>query len=214
MTTCCPDALLSQFGTSPLAPVRAPRARIIARRLEEGRGLGLQELSKGPPRPSRDVDTAQTSSLTQPLPNEAPTGGTGTHGPGTRTPGRTSPFRAPAACHETLGSLECNASGDCISDALLVMDRPADRIWAARNGMAELCPSARKGSARPWTLRQPESLCAEGRPEAGNGPSPQASSHAGSREASEAEACVHGAHFTRDGSGAPPVAAALPAERD
>ena len=36
---------------------------------------------------------------------------------GARTLGRTSPFTAPAACHKTLGGLECNAPGDFISDA-------------------------------------------------------------------------------------------------
>ena len=77
MTVYSLDILLSQFGTSPLSHVQAPRVRVIARRLEEGWGLGLQDLSKGPPRPSRDMDTAQMSSLTRPLPNEAPTGGTG-----------------------------------------------------------------------------------------------------------------------------------------
>ena len=35
------DVLLSQFGTSLLSHVQAPRVRVITRRSEEGGGLGL-----------------------------------------------------------------------------------------------------------------------------------------------------------------------------
>ena len=49
-----------------------------------------QDLCKGPPRPSRDMDMAQTSSLMRPLPDQAPTGRAGVqpgHEPAALGPG-------------------------------------------------------------------------------------------------------------------------------
>lgn len=113
-----------------------------------------------------------------------------------------------------MGSLECSATGDFISDTPLVMIILQTGCGAAGKGQPSCAHKPRQGvpgGGRCSGLSHAEQRAGL---RLGMGPSPQASGHTGSRETSEDGACVHGAYFTCNGSGASTVVAAPPGKRD